>query len=280
LKILITGINGFIGKAVNACLNSMHTVYGISSQFKNKSASVFHLDLSHAHEIEAFILNNKDFKCDVLIHLASYTAQGEASNQSSIIELNAKITEHVIKIAKHIEVKQFINMSSTSVYPNIDGVFSETSEINPSVNSDCYYGLSKWNAEMMLQYQFKNSNIKLLHLRTGMVFGDGMHATRLYPVILNELISENKATLFGLGKRIINYIDAEELARCVEIFIEQQIEGVLNVVTHSQSLIDFTQTIADAYGVSEFEYNLIDKGNAYQFVVSNDKLIQVLQSDV
>ncbi len=64
---------------------------------------------------------------DLVIH-SSFIKMENNSNQ--ILQKNINITKNFISILKENNFKKIINLSSASLYPNIDGKFSEKSEIN------------------------------------------------------------------------------------------------------------------------------------------------------
>jgi nucleoside-diphosphate-sugar epimerase len=278
LKILITGISGFVGKALNMALSKNHEVFGISNiEF---DSTVFKIDLESNSEVENFIIEYKDLKFDVIIHLASKMASLTNQDDEKIIGENATLTKNVLTIAQKFSVKHFIHFSSTSVYPNVNGLFNEESEINPALNPDCLYGLSKWNNEILINYILRNTEIGITHLRCGMIFGEGMNETRILPVFETELKNTNQITVFGNGERIINYIYVDELVKYVELFISKQETGVYNIITHSQNLKMFAQELINRQQAVSAKINLVDKGNRNQFRVDASKLKSFLAQHV
>lgn len=75
------------------------------------------------------------------------------------------IAKNMALAIKSINVKSLVNLSSSSVYPNVDGVFNELSIPDPSQNPDCFYGLSKFNSEVIFNFILSNVSTSILHLR-------------------------------------------------------------------------------------------------------------------
>lgn len=276
MNILITGISGFIGSALKRHLKEYYSVYGVS-----KSASsderMFCLDLMSERDVQDFIASdNNPVKIDVLIHLASKTASPDKIKDISILESNARITANTILLAQYFKVDHFIHFSSSSVYPNIDGTYSETSTVDPSPNNDCFYGLSKWNSEVMINYLLGNSGMKITHLRCAMVFGEEMPEGRIYPTIRRELKTTGKVTLFGNGERIINFIFVKDLLVYVTACMENQWEGVYNISQHSETMLQFTERVIELENIKNAQIELLPQGNQFKFIMDNSKLKKTL----
>ncbi|MFZ4699457.1 MAG: NAD-dependent epimerase/dehydratase family protein [Candidatus Methylumidiphilus sp.] len=277
MNILVTGAGGFIGSALVNSLGKVHEVYGVVRFCNSAEVNIFELDLTNNEAVRGFLeCEHFGLEFDVILHLASVMANLHNADDIGILGKNATILRNSILLANHFKVKHFINFSSSSVYPNVDGVFDEMSNVDPSPNSDCIYGLSKWNSEVLLNLFSRSSSMKVTHLRCGMVFGENMNQSRIYPIIRNELLSSSQATLFGGGERVINYIFIEDLIRYVEVFVTRTITGVYNIITISETLLDFARRVAAREGIIDPKINLVSKGNAYKFVLDNRKLKKVV----
>jgi len=149
MNILITGINGFVGKALHESLKQHHNVYGTYNTSPTNRLNFFKIDLTDMQSVNSFINENKDIKLDTVIHLASKIASANNLNDAAVLIDNIRMTENICRIANAFKVNHFLNFSSSSVYPNINGVFSENSAPSPTQNTDFIYGLSKLNAEYL-----------------------------------------------------------------------------------------------------------------------------------
>jgi UDP-glucose 4-epimerase len=267
MKILITGVSGFIGAELFDSLTKQHEVFGVSRtklDFKNCEQ----LDFLKEKEVHDYFKNNQ---FDVIVHLASITASADSIKDIDQYLNNLKIQTNIISALKDYKSCYFINFSSTAVYPNVSDLFSETSRIDPSANPDCLYGLSKFNSEILFKFLF-DQGIKLLNLRVGYVHGDRMNNTRIHKVFEKELIDTNKITIFGNGERVIPQIGVKELVTIIKQFIKNQKEGVYNLVTENCSTMSIAENIIGLNGNSESEIILVDKGNKTKFELDLDKL--------
>ena len=181
MKILLTGSSGFFAKKFikHTSLNKKIKLICITRK-KNKIKHVkyWQLDLS-----KKTIRNYpKKKKFDLVIH--SSFIRMKKNHDPQIIFDNFNITKNLIQILKKNYFKKIINISSSSLYQNKDGKFSENNDIYFSKNNDKTYGLSKYFAEMMFNSYLDKK--KIIHLRVGNIIGNDKD---------KSIVSEMKRTL-------------------------------------------------------------------------------------
>ena len=267
MKILIIGVSGFLGKSIYENLMNHYEVFGISRgslDLKN----CFKVDLYNLKELDHFFQKH-DF--DVIINLASKMANENNLNDFSLLEDNLLMSKNLINVLNNKEFGYLINFSSSAVYPNISGLFDENSEINTSVNSDCVYGLSKFNNEILFNYFLED--IRVVNLRVGYVYGDNMDKTRIHEIFENELKEKNKITIWGNGKRSFPQISLTSLSAILMDLVTKQPTGVYNVAEENISLLKLAKRYIKLKGNSKSEIVLLDKiKNNYAFKMKIDKI--------
>ena len=269
MTILITGATGFLGTHLFNYLKDCHTVYGISEVSTNQniiSANLLNIDtcINELSKINVTAI-------DTIIHLASILASQNNLNDVSVLNQNNVLSQNVVLLAQKLNAKKIINFSSSSVYPNIDGEFNEASEINPALNPDAIYGLSKFNSEIIINTLIKNTTTTVSHLRCVMVYGNGVNPTRIWPVMEKELNEKNTITVFGHGKRLINQIEINTLKNVVNKFIVNNFPGIYNICEETLSLENLAKRIIAHRGNSESKIVYVEKGNTFQFKICTNK---------
>lgn len=155
-KILITGANSYIGIAFEKWV----------SEYK---------DLQHADkysvdtvDMKDSMWKKKDFSAyDTVFHVAGIAHTKETTENASLFfEINRDLTVEVANKAKYDGVKQFIFLSSMSVYGIESGIISKDTSPNPKSN----YGISKLQAEEQIKL-IKDDNFKIAIIRPPMVYG-------------------------------------------------------------------------------------------------------------
>lgn len=279
MRIVITGINGFVGKTLYKVLSEHHEVVGIYNSGNALFDNCYKVDLTSEEETNSIFEKLSAKKIDVIIHLASQMANSKNINDLSVVNCNTSIAKNMALAAKNNKVEQFINLSSSSVYSNTDGTYNEQSIPNPAMNSDCIYGLSKLNSEIILDYFLIQTHTYLLHLRTAMIYGDGMDNSRFIPVIEKEIAEFNSVTLFGNGERLLNLIHVEKLAEYISFFINHPTNDIINVGDECISVLNLTKRIIAEKGNTETKIILKEEGNKNKFVLDINKLKSIISNN-
>ena len=277
MNILITGYDGFIGKHIcNFLETNKHLVFKISKDVAPQNEYSFDIDLTNNQKVLEFAeyVNQENIKIDIIIHLAFVLANVKQDENKQLYSFNQniKISENIVSLTKQLKPKKIINFSSMAVYPNIDGVFDEKSEIKTSENSDCLYGLAKFCAENIFDYFLKNEGIIISHLRIAQVYGKGMRNDRIVPVMEKELKEKNRITVFGNGKRISSFLNIDKLIEYINYFILYNFEGVYNVGHESLSFENLAKNIIKKQGNSNSQIIKVKKGIKSKFRLNSEKL--------
>jgi UDP-glucose 4-epimerase len=183
-KILITGANSYVGTNVEEWLMKEPDKYYIET-----------LDMKQS--------NWKDFdfsKFDVVFHVAGIAHIKEAKKNKEIYYIvNKDLSYETAQKAKSDKVRQFIFLSSMSVYGIDNGVIDENTIPNPK----SAYGKSKFEAEKLIsKLQDESFNVSII--RPPMVYGKGCKGN--YPRLVRFVL---KTPFFPQinNKRSMIYID-------------------------------------------------------------------------
>lgn len=281
LSILITGANGFIGKHLIKYLEKNYNIFTIisnsskyiPSNIRNKNV----IDLTDKDYTKDYFEEfKKKYNIDIIIHLASKLASPIEINNINILYQNIKITESVVEIAKILKPKKIINFSSIAVYPNTDGIYSESSEIKPSANTDCWYGLSKFCSENIFDFILRNENIVISNLRVAQVYGEGMREDRTIPMMLKEVKEKNTITIFGDGERVSNFMMLDELLNILEQFILKDLHGIYNIGCENLSYMDLAKKLINKYGNKESKIIKKSTGSRAKFYLNTTKINNII----
>lgn len=276
MKLVITGINGFVGQTLYKHLSRQYEVVGIYNSGDSLFPNSFKIDLTSESETQDFF--NTLTNVDTIIHLASRMASANNLHDISIIKDNVSMARNVALGAKQVSSKHLINLSSSSVYPNVNGIFDENSIIDPSMNSDCIYGLSKYNTEVLFNYLLSGVGITTTHLRSSIIYGSGMNEAHLLPVLKKELENTNSITLFGNGERLINMIHVDKLAEYVSFFVQHPEKGIINVSEECLTLLELGEKIIGTKDSDRKKITLKPEGNRSQFRLNIKKLQNLISN--
>ncbi len=183
-RVLITGKNSYIGTAFDNWLRKEQSKYKVEiidtkeSSWKEKDFSGF----------------------DVVFHVAGIAHIKETKeNQNLYFKVNRDLAYEIAKKAKTEGVKQFVFLSSMSVYGIEKGVIDKHTPLNPN----SAYGKSKMEAEELIN-QLADDSFAIAIIRPPMVYGNGCKGN--YPKLANLAL---KTPIFPNvdNKRSMVYID-------------------------------------------------------------------------
>jgi UDP-glucose 4-epimerase len=220
-KVIVTGVNGLVGRAVAQKLSQGYVVCGIDvGQLANDFCCEYlECDVTDNSIVELAYMKFK--KSSVVIHCAA-----TLNNESIMAETNIGGTKRIMDVAKKLNCETFIYVSSVQVI----GVPVHTPICeNHPVNPLSYYHLTKYCGEKMFelpQYKFKKSCV----LRIPSPVGIGMPDDRFFSVIIDRINRNMPIYLHGNGARIQNYIDVRDIARAMELVINSPDSDGLSII--------------------------------------------------
>lgn len=201
-KILITGANSYIGTSFEKYIKenypdeySIDTVDMIDGSWREKNFSEY----------------------DIVFHVAGIAHQKETKENAELYyKVNRDLAIETAEKSKMDGVKQFIFLSSMSVYGVESGVIAR--ETTPEPKN--LYGLSKLLAEQRIEL-LSNNGFKICIIRPPMVYGKDCKGNFQKLITLIK-----KLPVFPELKNQRSMIYIENLTRFVLLCIERQLSGV------------------------------------------------------
>lgn len=201
-KILITGANSYIGSSFENYLN------------KNYNS---------CYQIDTLDMINESWKYfdfssyDVIYHVAGIAHIKETKNNKDLYyKVNKDLAIEVAKKAKQENVKQFIFLSSMSVYGIEKGFITKDTTLNPKSN----YAKSKLQAEEVLK-SLQTKDFKICIIRPPMVYGKDCKGN------FQSLIKfAKKLPIFPKVKNNRSMIYIDNLSEFVKLLIDNSEEGL------------------------------------------------------
>lgn len=196
-NILITGANSYIGESVEAWL------------LKSQEYQVDTLDM------KSDTWREYDFsRYDVIFHVAGIAhikAEPELYDK-----VNRELAIETAQKAKNAGVRQFILLSSMSVYGKTCGTITKTTEENPNTP----YGIAKYQADQAIE-KLADDKFKVCILRPPMVYGRGCKGN--YNGLRKAAL---KVPFFPYINNSRSMIYITNLAAFVEKMIREESEGI------------------------------------------------------
>lgn len=208
MKVLITGVNGFIGSNIYEGLKDEFDVLGISQSSESKICKNYiSCDLTDKDKLEEVIKSNNDI--DIIIHCAALAHnKGNDLSKDRFMKVNYEVSKDLIDLSnKYLNLKKFIFLSTISVYgERIDkDVYVETDKCYPKSP----YAISKKKSE---EYIEVNCKAPYYILRLAPVYSDEFRLNikrRTELKGINYIVGDgsNKLSLCNVSNIVISVYD-------------------------------------------------------------------------
>jgi len=228
MKVLVTGVNGFIGKRLAKSLMSRnHDVIGLDCGINCHVQGV-------CKYFSGSVLDKDDVSksmryADVVVHLAAITEHDQiVGRPEETMEINLQGTKNILDTFSKSKAKIFIYSSSGKVYGDV-GRLPLIEEYTPKPMN--ILGKSKLKTEELIRTHAKEEKCYVI-FRIFNVYGENQKSNFVLPTILNQLEVSNEITLGDIkSKRDFVFID--DVINAFNLAIESKISGVkiLNVCT-------------------------------------------------
>jgi len=172
-KILITGVNGFIGSQfARRLVADGHTVSGIVrrssdlSYLKDLKLQLFYGDITDKPSLITACEG-----VEIIIHVAGFAS--DWGSLKSFLNINLNGTQNIAEAASEKGVKRLVHISSAAVhgFPNRRNM----SEENPMPRTVFPYCESKKEAELWLRDFMRGTSMEIVIIRPGNVYGPYDH---------------------------------------------------------------------------------------------------------
>ena len=175
-KILITGSNGFLGKALCKSLLIKKYMIHASTRSKNHNFPQEIVNFDVGDICSKTKWQNALLNIECIIHCAARThvmKEKKYNILKSYRKINVEGTKNLAIQAASMGVKRFIFISSIKVNgeQTVDSSSFNTSSIP---NPEDAYGISKWEAEQTLWDISKKTGLEVVIIRPPLIYGEGI----------------------------------------------------------------------------------------------------------
>lgn len=173
IRVMITGANGFVGSYL---VNELSKQYDVIAAVRSEEKV---LNAAETRKIPS-LESDSDWSgllqdIDIIVHLAARVHVMQETSRdplSSFLEVNAEGTKRLAQAAVEQGVQKFIFISSIKVNGEGDSDKPYTEKDSPAPVDP--YGISKWEAEKYLSSIEDKSRLRVVVLRSPVVYGPGV----------------------------------------------------------------------------------------------------------
>ena len=270
-KILITGINGFLGKHLAMKLRDDNEIVGINLSNKSKglekkidNITMIEGDISENNTLEKI---NSDI--DLILHFGSPTSV-ILFKQDPTRHFNNTVNgmKNILEFAKKNSIKKLIYPSSASVYaknspPHTENIIPKPS--NP-------YGSAKVECENLAHSY--NDTVNSIGLRIFAVYGPGeetkQNLSSVINLFLEDVKNSRKPVIFGDGTQTRDFIYVDDAISAIINSTELPQQGIINVGSGISTSFNL---------VIEKIGNIVEKKIKPVYVKKESNYVEKLQAD-
>ena len=241
MKILITGVAGFIGsKVANYFSKNGCEVTGVDDLSQGYLNNVPNNIKFIKHDLSSYDIYEKLPKdCDYILHIAGQSS-GEISFDDPLSDLNknTQSTLNLIKYGIEKKVKKILFASSMSVYGDVPDMPIKEDYLATPISC---YGVSKLTSERYLEI-FKGK-LPYLNLRMFNVYGPGQDLTNLrqgmVSIFLAQAIDDGRIHVKGNLNRFRDFIYIDDVVEAwYKLCFNNAVNATINLGTGRRTSIE------------------------------------------
>lgn len=213
MKILVTGIAGFIGSHTAERLLQMgHNVVGVDNfcdyysldlkemnakAVKDKGAEIIKMDL---RTVEDYKELSKDF--NYIFHFAAQPGISQTSTFEDYFTNNVIATKNLIDFALDCkDLKLFVNIGTSSIY-GLEATYPESVMVKPA----SHYGVTKLAAEQLVLQKSREKQMQACSMRLYSVIGPRERPEKMYTKLIDLGLQGKPFPLFeGSDKHLRSF---------------------------------------------------------------------------
>lgn len=251
-KILITGVAGFLGRAIARYFSqSGNALFGID-RLVVENAPVSDLSEYAMLELPDPRLGDflKKWQPDICVHCAGRASVSQSMKKPAAdYEDGPVLTFYLLDVLRRFNPgSRFIFLSSAAVYGEPETL--PVSERQPPAPLSAY-GYHKWQGEILCQEFARLFDLKTASIRIFSAYGPGLRRQVIWD-IARKALTEPKVLLQGTGEESRDFIHAVDIARAVDAVISSApLAGeVYNVASGRETTIAaLATTVLDAMDI-------------------------------
>ena len=232
MKILITGTSGFVGKKLAKSSEDLdHEVIGIDFK-KDKKYTTLNLDISSQD-----FLNNFNIKgIEIIFHLAAQSGGYKSLEDPYIDSLwNCVGTANMISLAKKLNIKKFIFISSMAIYGNGKRVTENT--IPKPIS---FYGVSKLSGELQTKLLFEHNKINFTIFRLFATYGSGQDLENkhqgILSIYLSQILNSDEIKITGSKSRRRELVHINDVIDALIMGLKKETNNKTYNVTNNEKI--------------------------------------------
>ena len=261
MKILVTGVSGFIGSyfakyvlenyedatiiGTNR-LSNQKNLRRVKSIYSNKGFIMYFADFARDPLTEAF----QDV--EYVVHFGAKTfVDFSIRDPAPFIKSNIIGTYRILEEARKCKtLKKYLQFSTDEVYGSImEGSYSEDARLNPSNP----YAATKAAGDMLALSYYNTYSLPIVVSRTENVYGPYQGREKVLPTFVRKALADEPLPIYGDGSHIRQWCHVEDAVAGALLLLEKGIPGeVYHIAGHQELMnIDLAKMVLSVLGKPE-----------------------------
>lgn len=296
MRILITGVYGFIGSAFAKLVleETDWQAVGLGRLGEKKNVQRLgdlvtnhpRLSLITGDLIDPGVISGICEDIDYVVHFSAKTfVDHSIRDPQPFIASNIGGTYNLLEQARKYfgvvhpsggnGIKKYIQVSTDEVYGSIlEGAYKEDAPLNPTNP----YAATKAAGDMLALSYFNTYKMPIVVTRTENNYGAFQSRQKVVPTFVRKLMAGEPLPIYGDGKHIRQWLHVEDHCRAILLLLEKGVSGHIYHVAGNQELmnIELAEIISRAYGVPlnvQYMNDMgIRPGHDRRYALNSDKI--------
>lgn len=290
MKVLITGVAGFIGSSLaEALINKGYNIIGIDSFSDYYPREFKERNLKELLKNERFTFIKGDLTeislsslvsdVKLIFHQAAQPGVQKSWDMFNIyVKDNILATQRLLEEVKGKDIKKFVYASSSSVYGDCpDLPLSEESIPRPLSP----YGVTKLAGENLVELYRKNYSLPTISLRYFTVFGPRQRPDMAFFKFIKQALEDKPIILYGDGNQTRDFTFISDIVGANIKAGESESEGIFNIGGGNRRTLNYTiSEIERLLGKRiKIEYRETQRGDMHDTLADIEKAKKYLLFD-
>lgn len=230
MKILVTGGAGFIGSNFIRCaLGTTEQHFVVNFDSLTYAGNLANLDAVATNPNYEFVKGDICDRaavadamagCDAVVHFAAESHVDRSIYEpTAAIETNVKGTFVLLQVARELQVRRFVHISTDEVYGDIgpDAWADEDSPIQPSSP----YSASKAASDLLVRSYVRTYQFPALITRSSNNYGPYQFPEKFLPLMITNALEDKPLPIYGDGRQQRDWLHVDDNCRGVLAVLEK-----------------------------------------------------------
>lgn len=162
--------------------------------------------------------------CEAIVHFAAESHVDRSIYEPGpVIETNVTGTFVLLQVARNLNVKRFVHISTDEVYGDLPQ--GATSDENASIRPNSPYSASKASADLLVRSFIRTYGLPAIIARASNNYGPYQFPEKFLPLLIANALENKTLPIYGDGRQERNWLHVEDNCRGILTVLERGRSG-------------------------------------------------------